>query len=111
VTAKARNKGCDKLIRWTMVPQDPSFVDVPPTAQPPPKTFLSRLGKRVQDVVIEIVGTVLMIAGIAIADHLVRWWLGEEKFFGKIPVQWIFDLGHICVVLRFIFRSIFPEKD
>ena len=52
-----------------------------------------------------------MIAGIAIADHLVRWWLGEEKFFGKIPVQWIFDLGHICVVLRFIFRSIFPEKD
>jgi hypothetical protein len=90
-----------------MVPPDPSPADAPP----PQKSFGSKLGGRVQDLVIEFVGTFLAIGGIALADLLVRWWLGEEKFFGIVPVQWVFDLCHICVMGRLIWRSFFPEKE
>lgn len=90
-----------------MVPPDPSPADAPP----PQKSFGSKLGGRVQDLVIEFVGTFLAIGGIALADLLVRWWLGEEKFFGIVPVQWVFDLCHICVMGRLIWRIFFPEKE
>jgi hypothetical protein len=94
--------------------------DLPPNYDPeeeqdhepsPWEKFLSKLGGRVGDLIIEFVGTFVAIGGIAVADLLVKWWLGEEKFFGLIPVQWVFDLGHICVVGRLIWRIFFPEKD
>jgi hypothetical protein len=84
------------------------------TPGPPPQqktTFLSRLSGRVQGLVIEFVGTIIAVGGIALTDVLVKWWLGEEKFFGAIPVQWVFDLGHICVVGRLIWRIFSPEKE
>ena len=91
-----------------MAAPDPSPVDEPPR----PKPFLTKLKERVEDLVIEFVGTFVAIAGIALADLLVKWWLGDDKkFFGIIPVQWVFDLGHICVMGLLIYRIFFPKKD
>jgi hypothetical protein len=84
----------------------------PEEAPPPNKSFVSRLGGRVGDLIIEFVGTFVAIGGIALADLLVKWWLGEDKkFFGVIPVQWVFDLGHICVMGLLIWRIFSPKKD
>lgn len=84
-----------------------------PTPDPPvpKKPFLSKLGGRVGDLAIEFIATFVAIAGIALADLLLKWWLGEgKKFLGLIPVQWVFDLGHICLIGRLIWRIFFPEK-
>jgi hypothetical protein len=76
------------------------------------RTFLSRLGGRVGDLSIEFIATFVAIGGIALADLLVKWWLGEDKkFFGQIPVQWVFDLAHICLIGRLIYRIFVPEKE
>jgi hypothetical protein len=54
----------------------------------------------------------LAIGGIALADLLVKWWFGaEKKFFSLIPVQWVFDACHICVMGRLIWRIFFPDKN
>jgi hypothetical protein len=82
----------------------------PPAPQKP--TFVSRLSGRVGDLAIEFIATFVAIGGIALADLLVKWWLGEDKkFFGQIPVQWVFDLAHICMVGRLIYRILVPEKE
>jgi hypothetical protein len=81
-----------------------------PQRQKPP--FLSRLGGRVGDLAIEFISTFVAIAGVALADLLVKWWVGaDKKFFGVIPVQWVFDLGHICLIGRLIWRIFFPEEN
>jgi hypothetical protein len=83
-----------------------------PASQEPRASFLSRLGGRVGDLAIEFIATFVAIAGIALADLLVKWWLGaDKKFFGEIPVQWVFDLCHICLIGRLIWRIFFPEKN
>lgn len=64
-------------------PEDPVSVAVAQRKTP----FLSRLGERVEGLVIEFVGTIVAVGGIALTDRLVKWWLGEEKFFEVIPVQ------------------------
>lgn len=83
-----------------------------PDAPVPKKPFHSKIGGRVGDLAIEFIATFVAIAGIALADLLLKWWLGEDKkFFGLIPVQWVFDLGHICLIGRLIWRIFFPEKE
>jgi hypothetical protein len=94
----------------------PPFGDQPenePDGERPPKrSFLSKLGGRVGDLIVEFVGTFVAIGGIALADLLVKWWVGEDKkFFGRVPVQWVFDLCHICVMGRLIWRIFVPEKE
>jgi hypothetical protein len=82
-----------------------------PETQIPKAPFLTRLGGRVGDLAIEFIGTIVAIGGIALADLLVKWWLGaDKKFFDRIPVQWVFDLCHICVMGRLIWRIFRPEK-
>lgn len=87
-----------------------------PSSEPgsprPRRGFWSRLGQRLGDLTIEFVGTFLCIAGIALADLFVKWWVGEDKkFFGRIPVQWVFDLGDVALIGRLIWRIFVPEKD
>jgi hypothetical protein len=87
-----------------------------PASSPPEpskwESFILRLGSRVGDLVVEFVGTFVAIGGIALADFLVKWLVGEDKkFFGIIPVQWIFDFGDIALVGRLIYRIFFPEKE
>jgi hypothetical protein len=85
--------------------------------QIPPKpsqwnSFISRLGGRIGDLAVEFIGTFLAIGGIALADLLVKWWVGEgKKFFDIIPVQWVFDFGHVALVGRLIYRIFVPGKE
>jgi hypothetical protein len=89
-----------------MAAPDPS--PVPPLER---KSFLSRLGERVGDLAIEFIATFVAIGGIAFADFLVKWWVGQDKkFFDRIPVAWVFDVGHVSLVGRLIYRIFFPEK-
>jgi hypothetical protein len=74
------------------------------------KLFLTTLTRRVQDLVIEFVGTAIALGGIAGTDRLLKWWIGEAKFFGALPVSWAFDLCHLCVMARLVWRIIVPEK-
>jgi hypothetical protein len=39
------------------------------------------MGGRVGDLAIEFIATFVAIAGIALADLLLKWWLGEGKKF------------------------------
>jgi hypothetical protein len=78
----------------------------------PKEPFLTKLEGRVSDLAIEFIATFVAIGGIALADLLVKWWLGaDKKFFGQIPVQWVFDLAHICLIARLIWRIFVPEKE
>ena len=66
--------------------------------EPPKKTFWAKLGSRLGDLAIEFIGTFVAIGGIAIADKLLEWWLGKDKkFFDFIPVQYVFDVGHVSL--------------
>jgi hypothetical protein len=66
----------------------------------------------VGDMAIEFICTFVAIAGIAIADLLVKWWLGaNKKFLDIIPVQWVFDLCHMCVMGLLIYRIFVPDRE
>ena len=57
--------------------------------------------------ILEGFGTVFAIGIIALAHYLVELWVGKgAKFFDFIPVEWVFDAGHIVVVARLVWRSI-----
>ena len=53
---------------------------------------------------LEFVRTAIAVCLIALTDRLVTWSIGERKFFGVIPVSWVFDLSHLVVVGRLIWR-------
>jgi hypothetical protein len=90
-------------------PEVPPPADEPRT---PKKTFALRLAGRVEELAVEFIGTFVAIAGIGIADLLVKWFVGEgKKFFGLLPVQWVFDAAHVCVIGRLIWRIFSPPKD
>jgi len=75
-------------------------------------SFFDKFGKRVGDLVLEFLGTFVAIAGIGLTDKFVKWWLGADaKFFDTVPVAWVFDLAHICLIARLIWRIFFPEKE
>jgi hypothetical protein len=84
------------------------------TSPPKPgrwKSFFIKLGDTASNMVNEIVGTAIAVAGIALIDFLLQWWVGEDrKFFDVIPIRWGFDAAHLCVVGRLIYRILFPEK-
>jgi hypothetical protein len=83
-------------------PATPNFLSNP---------FILRLGGHVGDILIEIISTMLLIAGIALADKLLEWSLGKDKkFFDAVPVQWVFDFGHISMILRFLYRVTWPPR-
>ena len=68
--------------------------------------FKKRLSKLSGDLILEGIGTCIAIGIIALADLLVKWLIGERKFFDLIPVQWVFDAAHLVVVLRLIWGVI-----
>ena len=67
--------------------------------------FRGRLFQKAGDLLIEFVGTVLTIGSIALADYLLKSWIGDgKKFFDILPIQWVFDFCHLCVIGRFLWR-------
>jgi hypothetical protein len=59
------------------------------------------------DLIPEAVTTVGLLGIVAISRLLIEWWLGKgAKFFDFLPVEWVFDAGHLAVILRFIWMSL-----
>jgi hypothetical protein len=76
--------------------------------KPPPKQwFWRRLGNLLGDMVLEAIGTVCAIGIIALAHNLVELWMGKDaKFFDYIPIRYVFDVGHIVVIGRLVWRIV-----
>jgi hypothetical protein len=71
------------------------------------KPFSRRVRHLVEELALDALGTALAIGIIAGADSLVRWLLGEgAKFFDFIPVRWVFDAGHLAMVVRLVWRVV-----
>jgi hypothetical protein len=78
------------------------------------KDFFKRLSNTLQNLILEAIGTVAAIGLIALVDIVSRHWLEPDaKFFDYIPVRWVFDLGHLVMILRLIWRIVkgFNEEE
>ena len=59
------------------------------------------------DLIPEAVTTIGLLAIVAISRFLIQLWLGTgAKFFDYLPVEWVFDAGHLVVIFRFLWMSI-----
>jgi hypothetical protein len=80
---------------------------IPPERTP---TFGSELKKEIQDVVEAIlpdaVAAFLLVALIAGVEKALEWSIGDYKFFGLLPVRWVFDASHLTIILYFLLNSI-----
>jgi hypothetical protein len=64
------------------------------------KENLSKIG-------VELVTTVGLLLVLKIIHVLTEWFFGEgARFFGKLPVIYVFDVGDIILIGKFIWRSI-----
>jgi hypothetical protein len=68
---------------------------------------LRRLGGVALVLIPEAFTTFGLLATVALGQHLLKWWIGEDaRFFGHLKVSWVFDVGDLFVISRFIWESI-----
>lgn len=71
------------------------------------RSFFKRLQSQLLNLIEEAVGSIAAILLIATVDFVIKRALGvDAKFFGYIPVQWVFDSAHLAVVLRLVWRIV-----
>jgi len=76
------------------------------------KGFRKKLADLVSEMALEAVGTALAILTIAGAHWLLELCIGSDrKFFNFIPVAWCFDVAHLVVLGRLVWRTIRKFKD
>jgi hypothetical protein len=73
---------------------------------PPPRrrTFRKRLQDEGESILIELIQLIGFILVLWAGEALVRWTVGDVLLFGKFPMRWLFDAGHIGMVCCFTFR-------
>jgi hypothetical protein len=76
-----------------------------------PWPFIKHLLRLIQDVLLELipegVTTIGLLVIVALGRFLLKWWIGENaKFFDHLKVSWVFDMGDLVVLVRFIWMSI-----
>jgi hypothetical protein len=86
---------------------------MPPTVEPsqPTATPKKGMGERVWDVLLDLIPegitTIGLLAIVALSHWLIELWMGKgAKFFDYVPVEWVFDAGHVTVIVRFLWMSI-----
>jgi hypothetical protein len=66
-----------------------------------------RLSVQLRSLIEEAFGTLAAIALIALVDFVSARMLGDQpRFFDFIPVKWVFDLAHLIVICRLIWKMI-----
>jgi len=75
-----------------------------------PSAFRRRLKKIFDNAIAEGVNTFFFILLLAAARWLVEHLFTESKFFDYIPVRYLFDVGDIAVIGRFIWNTLKGEE-
>ena len=69
--------------------------------------LLQRLGKVMLGLVPEVFTTIGLLATVAYTRHLLKLWIGDDaRFFDHLKVSWVFDLGDLVILVRFLWESI-----
>jgi hypothetical protein len=76
---------------------------MPEDSRKPLKLRLKRIWN---NAVAEGLNTFLFLILLYGARKLVEWLFGEAKFFDYIPVRYLFDIGDIAVIGRFIWNTL-----
>jgi hypothetical protein len=67
----------------------------------------TRIWNVLLDLIPEAITTIGLLGIVALSRYLIQLWLGKgAKFFDYLPVEWVFDAGHLTVILRFLWMSV-----
>jgi hypothetical protein len=83
------------------------MVTGPPGLPKPKLGMRARIWNVLLILIPEMVTTIGLLATVALSRYLIELWLGKDaKFFDYLKVEWVFDAGHLTVILRFLWMSI-----
>lgn len=69
-------------------------------------------GRKVLDIIEEVIIVILLLGGIAIVHKILNWWLGNDyKLLDRIPIRYIIDVGHGLAVIRFLLEIVRDISD
>ena len=96
-------KGCVTLEPMGATPTG----QAPPTPLPANKGMRERIWDILLDLIPEAITTLGLLGIVAMSRFLLQLWLGKgAKFFDYLPVEWVFDAGHLTVIGRFLWMSL-----
>ncbi len=76
----------------------------------PPRELKPGIGAGMYEVLRELIpeafALFLLLLIVGGAEKLLRWLIGDYKFFDYLPVRWVFDIGDLTVILLFIWRNV-----
>ena len=76
----------------------------------PPSPFWRRVTKIAYNAIAEGVNTLFLILLLAGARWLVEHLFGESKFFDSVPIRYLFDVGDIAIIGRFVWNTLKGEE-
>jgi len=80
---------------------------IPPERTPDAATGVRKeIREVIEAIVPDAVAAFLLIALIAGVEKALEWSIGDYKFFGRLPVRWVFDASHLTIILYFLLNSI-----
>jgi len=86
---------------------NPSAGAAVPTPTPgPTPTLWQKPNEVLIDLLPEAFATFLLLLIIGAAQRLLHSWIGDYKFYGVLPISWVFDTGDLVVISYFIVRNL-----
>jgi hypothetical protein len=102
-------KSIESLIS-TPKKEDPQTNLVPSQFPNSPSLLGKRLRRICTNAVAEAFNTLLFMLLLAGAGWLVEHLFGERKLFDYVPVRYLFDVGDVAVIGRFIWNTLRGEE-
>jgi hypothetical protein len=67
--------------------------------------FKTKARQRLENIAIELIDLFAFNIGLWLASLLARHLFGDERVFGSFPLQYVFDAGHVALILCFSVRA------
>lgn len=85
---------------------DPRYPPKPVERQLQRKTSWEKIKQNLGIIIVELVTTIGLVLVLLVLHKTIEWAFGPDlKFLGKVPVRYVFDIGDIILVGKFLWRS------